>query len=106
MPCSGAVAVARRRALGLPWTGAPPARHRGQGSATFPVMYVVEVRATFSIEVPPTSSSVPLAGADHVFTTQVVRLLRIVFGISSGVPKLQPVVAAVGVGAVRAAGAT
>src|SRR4029453_18122686 len=47
---------------------------------------------TLVVWAPVERSSVPLAGALQVFSTQVVRAGTASFGISSGVPKLQPVV--------------
>ena len=46
---------------------------------------------TFVDDAPLARSSVPLAGAAHVFRTQTVRLGIVGFGIGSGVPKLHPV---------------
>src|SRR4029453_5512939 len=46
---------------------------------------------TLVVWAPVERSSVPLAGALQVFSTQVVRAGTAAFGISSGVPKLQPV---------------
>src|SRR4029450_12645144 len=46
---------------------------------------------TLVVWAPVERSSVPLAGALQVFSTQVVRAGTAAFGISSGVPKLHPV---------------
>jgi hypothetical protein len=56
-----------------------------------PVRKMADESATFVVWAPVERSSVPLAGALQVFSTQLVRAAT-GFGISSGVPKLHPVV--------------
>src|SRR4029453_17450281 len=53
---------------------------------------------TLVVWAPVERSSVPLAGALQVFSTQVVRAGTAAFGISSGVPKLRPVLLQSGAG--------
>src|SRR5262249_50073054 len=72
--------------------GVPLAEHRGHGWARLPVRYTSELSATFVDDVPPARSSVPLAAALQVFSTQVLSVGIEGFGIGSGVPKLHPVV--------------
>src|SRR5262245_50909784 len=51
-----------------------------------------ELSATFIDDVPLVRSSVPLAGALQVISTQLVSVSMAGLGIGSGVPKLHPVV--------------
>jgi len=67
--------------------GVPLPEHRGQGCASMPVRTLSDERATFVDDAPVVRSRVPLAGALHVFITQVESTP---FFIGSGVPKLQP----------------
>ena len=50
-----------------------------------------EMSGTPVLEVPSDRFTVPLADADQVFITQVVRVVAMGFGISSGAPNRQPV---------------
>jgi hypothetical protein len=78
---------------GEPLTGTPPASpHRGQGCARLAVKNTADESATFVVWAPVERSSVPLAGALQVVCMQVLRAGMAAFGISSGAPKLHPVV--------------
>src|SRR5262245_54438577 len=55
---------------GLP--GLPVAEHLGHGWSTFPVRIVSDCNGTFVVEVPVARSSVPVAGAVQVLSTQVL----------------------------------
>ena len=60
----------------------------GQGCVGTPVRMVREFSWKLSVAEPSLRSSVPLAGAENVFSTQTERPA---FEIGSGVPKRQPV---------------
>src|SRR5215831_1763912 len=70
--------------------GEPVAEHFGHGWARLPVRYTSEFSGTFVDDAPLARSSVPLAAALQVFSTQVVSVGSEGFGIGSGVPKLHP----------------
>jgi hypothetical protein len=69
--------------------GEPAAEQRGQGWPAFPVTKMCEESETLDDRSPVEVSSVPLAGAAKLLTTQVERPP---FGIGSGGPKAQAVV--------------
>jgi hypothetical protein len=68
--------------------GLPAAEHFGQGCAALPVRTTWDWSGTFVVDVPAVRSTVPLAGAVQVLSTQVDSPA---LGIGSGVPKLHPV---------------
>src|SRR5262249_17971618 len=70
--------------------GVPVAEHFGHGWVELPVRYTSEFSGTFVDDAPLLRSSVPLAAPLQVFSTQVVSVGSVGFGIGSGVPKLQP----------------